>query len=238
MCDDQWERIKERDLVERLLQKLKQFQRIGDRLMPSFENWRRTWTRLGASVADSRLFADVRACYSEPHRKYHTIQHLDECFEKLEELRADAIHPGEIELALWFHDAIYDVKRQDNEEKSAGWARASVLAAGLSRSSADRVHALIMATGHNAVPSEPDEAILVDVDLSILGAAPARFDEYEKQIREEYSWVPGFLFRTKRRSILKEFLARPTIFNTRKFVVTYEARARENLERSISKLDG
>ena len=206
--------------------------------MPNLEDWRQTWARLGVPAADEGLFDDLCARYSEPHRKYHTIRHLDECFEKLRELRADAIHPGEIEFALWFHDAIYDVKRQDNEEKSADWARSSILAAGLSMAIAERVHSLVMATCHNAVPSNADEEILVDVDLSILGATKHRFDEYEEQIRAEYSWVPGFLFRSKRRGILRAFLERPVIFNTRKFLEAYEARARENLERSIKKLGG
>ena len=200
--------------------------------------WRRTWAHLGVPVADANLFDELCARYCEPHRKYHTLQHLDECFEKLKALQAEAIHPGEIELALWFHDAIYDIRRQDNEERSADWARSSVVAAGLSKSVADRVHSLVMVTRHNAVPGEPDEAILVDVDLSILGATKDRFDEYEKQIREEYSWVPDFLFRSRRCSVLTGFLQRPTIFNTRTFVETYEARARENLKRSIKKLCG
>jgi predicted metal-dependent HD superfamily phosphohydrolase len=88
------------------------------------------------------------------------------------------------------------------------------------------------------VPLDTDEKILVDVDLSILGERPERFDEYEDQIREEYAWVPGVVFRARRRKILKAFLARASIFNTRKFVETYEAQARANLERSIKRLRG
>jgi predicted metal-dependent HD superfamily phosphohydrolase len=71
------------------------------------------------------------------------------------------------------------------------------------------VHALVMATGHDAVPQGRDQEVLVDIDLSILGATPARFDEYEQQVRAEYAWVPEFLFRRKRRAILGQFLARP-----------------------------
>jgi predicted metal-dependent HD superfamily phosphohydrolase len=194
------------------------------------------WTRLGAAAPDAAVFQRLIACYSEPHRKYHTVRHLDECFAKLEELRTEANHPEEVELALWFHDAVYDTKRQDNEAKSAEWARATALAANLSAAVAQRVHKLIMATRHDATPSEPDEKVLVDVDLSILGAPPERFDEYEEQVREEYSWVPAVVFRKKRRKILKGFLARASIFNTRKFVEAYEARARVNLERSLKRL--
>jgi predicted metal-dependent HD superfamily phosphohydrolase len=205
--------------------------------MPSLDDWRATWAALGATGEES-LFRDLIARYSEPHRKYHTLQHLDECFAKLAEIRSAALRPGEIELALWFHDAIYDVTRQDNEKKSADWARENVVDAGVARAIAERVHALIMVTRHAGKPVDEDESILVDVDLSILGADEARFDEYEQQIREEYSWIPGVLFRFKRSRILEAFLGRPRIFHTAPFYERYEARARANLRRSLEKLGG
>jgi predicted metal-dependent HD superfamily phosphohydrolase len=76
----------------------------------------------------------------------------------------------------------------------------------------------------------------VDIDLSILGAAPERFDEYEKQIRDEYAWVPGFVFRRKRAEILEGFLARPAIFSTPMFFQQLERAARDNLQRSLDQL--
>jgi predicted metal-dependent HD superfamily phosphohydrolase len=94
-----------------------------------------------------------------------------------------------------------------------------------------------MATRHKAVPRGTDAEILVDVDLSILGAAPERFDQYERQVREEYAWVPHFLFRRERKAILKEFLARPRIFSTTHFRDRYEQQARSNIERSLERLD-
>ena len=197
--------------------------------------WRQIWSGLGVSAPD-QIRADLIGRYCEPHRSYHTLQHLDECFAKLQELRALAVFPEEIELALWFHDAIYDVKRQDNEERSADWARSVVLAAGLSTTVAARLHALVMATRHDAVPDDIDQQILVDVDLAILGAEPSRFDEYERQIRAEYSDVGVVEFRRARGKVLTEFLKRPTIFNTERFKAAYEARARLNLARSIKAL--
>jgi predicted metal-dependent HD superfamily phosphohydrolase len=95
-----------------------------------------------------------------------------------------------------------------------------------------------MVTRHRAQPEGTDAKILVDIDLSILGAPGERFDEYERQIREEYAWVPGLLFRRKRRQILEEFIARPRIFSTDFFAKRHEARARSNLQRSLEKLGG
>ena len=204
--------------------------------MPNRTQWQNTWIGLGATAADERLYRELVARYEEPHRKYHTLHHLDECFAKLDEIRALAQFPAEIELALWFHDAIYDVSRKDNEQKSAEWAHESTLAAGLSVAVAERVHALILITRHNAQPGNRDGQILVDVDLSILGASAGRFDEYENQIRAEFAWVPAILFRRKRREILREFLARPVIFNTAAFRESYEQQARDNLQRSLGNL--
>src|SRR5688572_4255858 len=136
--------------------------------MGALGGWPEIWKRLGAPVTNDELLQELVARYSEPHRRYHTLRHLDECFERLDEIRAEAERPAEVELALWFHDAIYDTKRQDNEAKSAAWASSSVLSAGLHPDIAARVRALIMATRHNAVPDGPDEKVLVDVDLSIL----------------------------------------------------------------------
>ncbi len=197
-------------------------------------SWQRAWTGIGAAGEGGALFAQLKAAHAEPQRHYHTLQHLGECLSAFDDARALAEHPHEVELALWFHDAIYDVKGHDNEQRSAGWARDALLAAGVAAEAAQRVHGLVMATRHTAVPVGRDEQVLVDIDLSILAAERTRFDEYEQQIRKEYACVPGFLFRRKRREILRGFLERPAIYSTPHFHEALEARARENLRRVTS----
>jgi predicted metal-dependent HD superfamily phosphohydrolase len=202
-------------------------------MMTSLARWQSVWRKLGASNTDEQLYYQLVACYSEPHRSYHTIQHLNECFTHLENVRSLAEHPEEVELALWFHDAIYDTSKKDNEQRSAEWARDSVTAAGVSSGQAERIYELIMTTMHNAVPVGRDAEVLVDIDLAILGAESVRFDEYEVQVREEYSWVPETLYRAARRKILEEFTRREWIYSTAPFRSEYEARARENISRSL-----
>ena len=192
----------------------------------------------GREPAAGPLSARLLRCYDEPHRAYHTRLHLGEAYQALAQCRAVADRWHEVEVALWFHDAIYDVSRKDNEAHSADWARDTVLAAGLPRDVAARVHALVMSTQHDPVPPDTDAKIVVDVDLSILGAPPARFDEYERQVREEYSAVPEAVYRAGRARVLRQFLERPAIFNTARFVGRYERQARANLQRSIAKLGG
>lgn len=113
-----------------------------------------------------------------------------------------------------------------NERQSVDWARRVLGAAGADVAVQQRVDALIMATRHDAAPGPGDEQLLVDIDLSILGAAPERFAEYDRQVRAEYQWVPGFM---KRRAVLSAFLARPRIYSTDHFSARCEARARANL---------
>jgi predicted metal-dependent HD superfamily phosphohydrolase len=151
-------------------------------------------------------------------------------------VRSLAEHAAEVELALWFHDAIYDTTKKDNEQRSATWVRESALLAGLTLEQANRLHALVMATAHNAVPAGRDAEVLVDIDLGILSAEAARFDEYELQVREEYSWVPGSLYRASRRKVLQQFARREHIYNTEVFRSELEPRARENLARSLARL--
>jgi predicted metal-dependent HD superfamily phosphohydrolase len=204
--------------------------------MPDQRDWTTAWNGLGVEAPGDGFYEELVARYSAPERNYHTLQHLDECFARFAESRQLAEHPHEIALALWFHDAVYDVRGQDNEERSAAWAEEVALRAGLPQRIAAGIRGLIMATKHDAMPDSTDSRLLVDIDLAILGAPVERFDEYERQVRQEYSWVPDALFRRKRREILEAFLARPRIFSTDYFQLKYEAQARTNLERSITAL--
>ncbi|MBW8778412.1 MAG: N-methyl-D-aspartate receptor NMDAR2C subunit [Burkholderiales bacterium] len=198
--------------------------------------WETAWHDLGLPVPASHVLAALLSRWAEPHRKYHTLQHLEECLALFESERSLAEHPGEVAIALWFHDAVYDTSRHDNESASAQWARQVLLEAGADVVVADRVHGLIMATRHSEVPSTPDARLLVDIDLAILGGEPARFAEYERQIRDEYGFVPEPVFRDKRAQILRGFLQRPAIFATPAFAGRFGQRARANLARAIAQL--
>jgi predicted metal-dependent HD superfamily phosphohydrolase len=206
--------------------------------MATIERWLATWAALSvpASPRVRELYAQLASRYSEAHRRYHTLQHLSECFDRWRELREHADRPAEVELALWFHDAIYDTQRGDNEAQSAILARDTALALGVPGDSAQRVHDLVMFTCHAGEPAGRDAEALVDTDLSILGAPSTRFDEYERQVRLEYGWVPEATFRERRAVILRQFLDRPHIFATARFRERYEPTARANIARSLAAL--
>jgi predicted metal-dependent HD superfamily phosphohydrolase len=198
-------------------------------------SWQRCWSGLQARGDGAALKQALLAAWAEPQRSYHTQQHLSECLALFDAHRHLAVEPAEVEVALWFHDAIYAVRASDNEARSADWAEAELRRACVPEPRIARVRSHVLATRHSALPEGSDQALLVDIDLSILGAPRARFEEYERQVREEYRWVPGFLFQLKRKQILAQFLARDAIFNTPAIRDALEAAARENLADSLRK---
>ena len=114
-------------------------------------HWTSTWADC-ALAPPAGLLERLLAAWREPQRHYHTLQHLEECLALFDALREEAHRPAELALALWFHDAVYDVRAHDNEARSAQWAVQALQAAGLARGSCLRVEALIRATCHGAAP--------------------------------------------------------------------------------------
>jgi predicted metal-dependent HD superfamily phosphohydrolase len=196
------------------------------------QRWNDTWSSLELLPPPNLLLALIQS-YSESHRFYHTLQHLGECLELLDAAAPLAARLPEIQLALWFHDAIYDPQRQDNEDRSAAWVIESLST--LDSALAQRVQDLVLVTKHHQVLHDTDAQLLVDVDLAILGADEGRFAEYEQQIRQEYHWVSAEDFRVGRSQILKSFLERPAIYVTPWLADQLELKARRNLENSLSR---
>lgn len=199
-------------------------------------SWQRLWAGLGAAGDGQALYETLCARHAEPWRHYHTLQHLGECIAHFGSASHLAQRPAEVEVALWFHDAVYDLQRHDNEEQSAALASRELAAAGVPPEAVARVAALVLATRHmlaDAAPPTGDTQLLVDIDLAILGAAPPRFAEYERQIREEYASVPEAAFRARRRGVLQSFLARPALYSTGHFRTRLQAQARANLAQAL-----
>lgn len=171
--------------------------------------------------------------YAEPQRAYHGQQHLLECLAEFAQCRHLALRPAEVCLALWFHDAVYDVQAADNEARSAELAVQALQQAGVDGAAVTRIRNLILATDHRSPPPDADARLLLDVDLAILAAEPARFQEYQQQIRQEYRHVPEAQFQAKRREILTGFLNRPHLYLTPWHQARLEARARENLRAAL-----
>lgn len=180
----------------------------------------------GGVVPPQGVFDALVARYREPHRSYHTLQHIGEGIAHLANVRNA---PRAVGIAWWFHDAIYDPKRSDNEERSAAWAGAVLGKTALGA----EVEKLVLATKHTTMASGPTSRLIVDVDLSILAVPEPRYSEYEAQIRKEFAFVDDVSYRTERMKVLRSFYDRAYIFATPDFH-KLESRARRNLERTIN----
>ncbi len=182
---------------------------------------------------DPALRDRLVAAYEEPHRGYHDLRHLTEVLERLEELMPPE-HPGRdaVILAAWFNDAVYD-DAGDNEERSARWAEEA-----LDGPLAQEVARLVRLTqGHRPEPGDLNGGLLCDADLAILAADPRRYREYVAGVRQEYAAVPDGAFAHGRASVLRDLLAKDSLFSTDEARTRWEAKARANLEAELTDLE-
>ena len=194
------------------------------------------WLNLFPQAAQRRAtdaHERLRAHYAESHRAYHTLEHIHSCLQLLDSVKPELEDPRSVELALWYHDVIYDPRADDNEEQSAQMARDELAALGETVDCQGEVARMIRMTKHPSEPQTRDDCFLLDIDLSILGADPEVFDEYERQIRFEYQWVPEVVYREKRAEVLKLFLRQPAIYRTSPFHGAREGQARKNIQKAL-----
>ncbi len=201
----------------------------------SLAGWLELWGHQADHTALKSIHDDLVKMYGEHHRHYHDLRHVSRCLDELTDARSLADHPFEVELALWFHDAVYDPRRSDNEEASARHAQ-TILSKLIKKEPLKRVTSLILATRHTDPPRTKDERLTADIDLAILGSPAEEYQKYEDGIRREYGWVPEDRFKAGRAELLARFLARKHIYHTDHFRKKYEKNARANLSISIRKL--
>ncbi len=174
------------------------------------------------------------ACYSTPGRHYHTVRHIEDCLRQLDDIGDLADRDREIlrQAFLW-HDAVYDPQRADNEDQSAALAMGHCAPA-----IRDEVARLVLLTkSHQVAEGDRLGAIMISIDLSILGAAPDVYAGYAAAIRREYQHVPINDYRTGRAAVLRKFLQRPTIFPFAPIRDRLEATARHNIDGEITGLE-
>ncbi len=185
----------------------------------------------------------LRAAYAEPQRRYHTLAHIEDCLARLAavtDLSDRAVSDRDraiLTAALWWHDAVYDPTRGDNEALSAEMAARDLPALGYAPEDVAEVERLILLTkGHQVPEGDPLGALMVSIDLSILGAEPEAYDAYAQAIREEYAHVPEDVYRFGRARVLQHFLEASTLFPDPGFAARFDKTARANLSREIAAL--
>ncbi|HFC30742.1 MAG TPA: hypothetical protein ENJ44_06850 [Oceanospirillales bacterium] len=199
-----------------------------------FQRWQRLMQRFGFDE-NRGTFDDLIKAYAEKQRHYHTFEHILACFKHLDKIKHLTEYAHEVELALWFHDAVYQPYQKNNELKSANWVKQFLINNKGNTESCERIFNLIMVTlNHNNCISN-DEKFMVDIDLTILGSSTDIYNQFEQNIRKEYRFVPYFLYRKKRKQVLSHFLKQTSIYQNDYFYTLFEQRARYNLSRTIHK---
>jgi predicted metal-dependent HD superfamily phosphohydrolase len=208
------------------------------------DRWNDLWWRLGVQSPDIpatgiRLIAE----YSGPDRHYHSRVHLEDVLAKLDWAKTALLKTAElpltteaqremfdtIELALWYHDVVYDAKLKNNEQLSRDLFLTHAAHFGLDETMQQNVAKLIDLTANHKNAASLMERIMTDCDLAILGAPKAEFDNYDANIRKEYAHVPAPAYKAGRHKVLTGFLNQPYIFKTQAFHDAYEKQARANL---------
>jgi predicted metal-dependent HD superfamily phosphohydrolase len=190
-----------------------------------------TW---GADPEAVRSAADdIVARYEEPHRRYHTLEHIESMLVVTGRLEAST----EVTCAVWFHDVVYDPTATDNEARSAVYARDVLAAMGAPTSVVDEVSRLVESTAQHA-PDGDDRngCLLADADLAILGTPADQYEHYAQHVRAEYAHVSDEAWREGRAAVLRSFLERPRLFHAWQLHDAYEPRARDNLRAELATL--
>ena len=169
-----------------------------------------------------------------PYRRYHTLDHVDDCLRRLDRVAALLKDADAVELGLWFHDAIYEMDSGTNEQESAKLF--ATLAKGADPAFRRRVCGLIMATRHKGGERDHDRRYIVDIDLAGFGASWDEFTRNGSLLREESPTKTDRQYHCGQMSFLRRLQRRRHFFATEYFRERYEARARANLRRLLDDL--
>ena len=196
-------------------------------------SWQRAWTALGTPAPEG-VFESLLARWSEPHRRYHTLQNIDEGIAHLEPVLHLAERPGDVEIALWFHDAIYVPGDPANERQSA--ALFLTHAAGTAPAFRRRVCALVLTTRSNRTPRSNDCKFIDDIDLAGFGASWDDFMYNGGLLRREFAAQSDADYYRGLSSFIHSLKRRPRFFRTEWFARRYEKQAQDNLTRLLAEI--
>ena len=186
------------------------------------------------TVETSGYWKEIELAYTAKGRYYHNLEHLSYMLEGL--TLYEKLDKTALSLAIFYHDIVYNVKRKDNEYQSAELAQLRLQSIGLPSDLIQQVHTLIMATQNHQKSDDETTNLLLDLDLGILGASWAHYEQYAENTRKEYRIYPDFLYKPGRAKVLRHFLDQPFIYKTKAFVEHREQQARKNLQQELETL--
>ena len=181
------------------------------------------------------VFAVLDQNYSQPDRYYHTLDHIKASLTHLDNIREQSNQPDALEMAVWFHDAVYDSRATNNELQSAKLF-ARMANDNALRRFIDTVQRLIMVTVHPSRPESRDEEFMVDIDLLSFGLPWAQFIALGEFARQEFPHLSDREFDENELKFFELLADRPQFYFSDFFCDRYEAQARANLQKKIADL--
>lgn len=202
------------------------------------KRWLQLIAELKVNEPDAvEIWLGLAAAHGGNGRFYHNLTHIEHALDVAERLKDVAEDFTAVQLAIWFHDVVYDPRRSDNEAESAAYAESVLRPFGVPNELLAKVSELILATKtHETAVANPDVWVMLDADLAILSAPPAQYDAYAKAIRQEYSFVPDEAYVVGRTAVLQRFLARSPFYFTEQMQEVGDTAVYENLKRELAEL--
>lgn len=171
-----------------------------------------------------KLWLEIESQHLAPSRHYHTLRHLEQIYKEFEGLMLTAL----LEFSIFYHDIIYDTKRNDNEEQSALLAQRRLKSLNVPKELNEKIFQLIIETKSHKASCRENELFL-DADLSILGSSPKEYQQYSQKVRKEYAIYDEVTYAKGRAKALKIFLEKEKIYESQYFYDKYEKQARDNI---------
>jgi predicted metal-dependent HD superfamily phosphohydrolase len=200
---------------------------------------RNNWKDLTEGLPKNMFYENLVKLYNSKGRSYHNLNHIEALLKLSDEYKHLLSSKKTIDFSIWYHDAIYDASKSNNEEKSAELARKDLTDLGLDAALIENCFNLIIATKAHQLSKETssfDAQFLLDIDLSILAVDRDKYIEYTQHIRKEYRMYPNFLYKKGRKKVLNHFLEMEYIYKTELFKNLWEDKAKENLKYELSSL--
>lgn len=203
------------------------------------EELKNKWFKLLENVqVDEEVLADfwvkISNAYSGKGRYYHTLKHIAQLLNLSERYSSKILDINNLQLSIFYHDVVYSVTKNNNEEKSADFAEVHLKKLNFSAKKITKCRNYIIATkNHLNLENDPDLDFFLDFDLEKLGCSWPEYEEYTQQIRKEYRIYPKLVYNKGRKKVLAHFLAQNSIYKTKEFIKFYENTARENLKREL-----
>ena len=179
---------------------------------------------------------ELKNKYSQKQRAYHNLEHVIDCLTQLDNYEDFIADKDVVELAIWYHDIIYNPYGKENELKSAQEAAHFISKQNADKNLIEKVYQLILCTIHTNPPTNEAEALIMDIDISILGSPEPQYIAYCEKIRKEYKWIPGPIYRSKRKEIMNRFLQRKRLYFTDYYYDKLEEIARINIYQEVKRL--